>query len=152
VDIEAIRSIASGALTPVVAILALYIAYRQYRVERHKAKIELFDRRFSIYERALAYIFARTQSDEVPGDVAGEFHAAVIEARFLFGRDVCDVLEELRRRGLEIRVANSMRRERPLEEEMSYVYTMREHQQWFTRAEPLVSKAFERYLKLGWLR
>lgn len=72
--------------------------------------------------------------------------------RFLFGRDVCNVLDELRRRGLEITVANSMRRETPPEEEMRYVYTMREHQQWFTCAEPHVSKAFEKYLKLGWLR
>jgi len=152
VDIEAIRSVTNGALTPVVAIIALYIAYRQYRVERHKAKIDLFDRRFRVYERALDYIFARREGDEVPGNVDGEFHAAVVEARFLFGRDVCTVLEELRRRGLEITVANAMRRNTPPEEETRYVYTMREHQQWFTGVEPQVSKAFEKYLKLGWLR
>jgi hypothetical protein len=151
-NIEAIVKAASGALTPLVAVLAVYIAYRQYRVEHHAAKIELFGRRFDIYQRALKYIYSRCQSDAIPHEISRDFRAAVVEANFLFGQDVCGALQEISRRGIDIDVAASMIRSSPVEGEMAHVYKMRDHQQWFVQAEPHLSKVFNKYLKVGWLR
>ena len=150
-NIEAIIKAASGALTPFVAVLALYIAYRQYRVEHHAAEIDLFNRRFDIYQRTLKYVFARCQSDAIPNKVSRDFRAAVVEANSLFGQGVCEALQEISRRGIDIDVAHSMIRSRPPEDEMGFVYKVREHQQWFAQAEPQLSKVFKNYLKVGWL-
>ncbi|HPI95520.1 MAG TPA: hypothetical protein PK055_03930 [Gammaproteobacteria bacterium] len=142
-SIESILKFTSGALAPTVAVLAVYIAFRQYLVERRNTKIALFDRRFDVYQKSIKYVFECWQSDNVPLEIEAQFRAAVVEAQFLFGSDVCDALLEVQRRGIEISVADRMRRQTSLEEEMQYVYTMRDHQQWFTRAEPHLSSVFD---------
>jgi len=36
----------------------------------------------------------------------------------------------------------------PHEEELKYLYSMRDHQQWFSRAEEPITKVFRHYLRL----
>ena len=99
-SIESILKFTSGALAPTVAVLAVYIAFRQYLVERRNTKIALFDRRFDVYQKSIKYVFECWQSDNVPLEIEAQFRAAVVEAQFLFGSDVCDALLEVQRRGI----------------------------------------------------
>ena len=46
---EAIK-IFSGLLTPVIAIVAVYIAWQQWQTNRQKLILDRYDRRLRIYE------------------------------------------------------------------------------------------------------
>lgn len=45
-------SVVSSLLVPVIAVLGAVIAYRQWRVAQNKLKLDLFDRRFAIFDAA----------------------------------------------------------------------------------------------------
>lgn len=135
-------------LTPVVAFLALLVAYGQYRTARHKSKIELFERRFSIYRRTIEFVRACWQDDEVPPDVASKFWSAASEAQFLFDKDVIAALEAIKKRRAKISFSRGMIRSTPPEHEIGLVYSMRDHQQWFSQAEGPITDVFRPYLQL----
>ena len=46
----ALVPVLSALLTPTIAIITTYIAYEQWRTNRNKLKLDLFDRRFAVYD------------------------------------------------------------------------------------------------------
>jgi len=90
------------ALGPlVVAGIVAYIGYRQYRTNVDKLRLDLYDRRFSIYLAALDYYYALTELDPTSAEYVSagrQFIKAIRESRFLFGIDSEPVrmLEEIR--------------------------------------------------------
>ncbi len=147
-ELNEIMSVSRALLAPVVAVLALLVAYGQYRTARHQRRIELFDRRFSVYTRTVNFVRASCHGDIVASEISAEFWAAVTEAHFLFGKDVIHALEVIKYRAIDISVSKSMIAATPPEEELKYVYSMRDHQQWFSRAEEPITKVFRHYLRL----
>lgn len=95
-------------LPVVIAGIVAFIAFQQWRTARDKLALDLFDRRFanfqSVHETVRAYL-AAVRSLKFP-DVESEderarfsaFWSHYDSARFLFGPDVCDCLDELSER------------------------------------------------------
>lgn len=95
-------------LPVVIAGIVAFIAFQQWRTARHKLALDLFDRRFanfqSVHETVRAYLaavrslkFPDVESDDERARFA-EFWSHYDSARFLFGPDVCDCLDELSER------------------------------------------------------
>ena len=90
------------AIAPIaVSMVVVVIAFLQYRVNKYTLRLELYNRRFRIYEKAIAYFkdFSHSEKDAEPDkEVEREFVCAFREARFLFGKDseVYEFLEELK--------------------------------------------------------
>ncbi len=75
---------------PSIAVLGAVIAFLQSRIARNKLKLDLFDRRFAVYDKTVLYYQAYHSSGSDPDAVsiaAGEFIRAYRESRFLFGPD-----------------------------------------------------------------
>lgn len=78
--------ILSALLVPTIAIAGIIIAILQWRTSELSRKQELFDRRYTFYQRVRKIYFAVASSEE-PTDVTDFFDVAE-EASFLFGADV----------------------------------------------------------------
>ena len=141
-------AIGQALLAPVVAVLALLVAFGQYRTARHKSQIDLFDRRFSVYKRTLEFVRLSYLEPEVSHEATSAFWSAVEEAQFLFGEDVSKALNDIKRRAVDVSVSKQMIKSTPPEKEIGYLYTMRDHQQWFSAAEGPITALFRPYLKL----
>ena len=66
------------------------IGYFQYRINSHKFRLDLYNRRFSVYEKALVYFQSYYSSDssvEFIDECARDFIRAYRESIFLFGAD-----------------------------------------------------------------
>lgn len=76
-----------SALTPLlVALFVAYIAYRQWRVARQKLRLELYNKRFAIFETTLRFyqdLLGESNSSESAA-LHRQFITAMIEAKFLF--------------------------------------------------------------------
>ena len=83
--------ISSGLLTPVIAVIAVYIAYRQHKTASDKLRLELYDRRYRIYQLTKEYVLKCYQSDD-DLDVLGKFYPVINEGKFLFKKDFTDYL------------------------------------------------------------
>ena len=92
------------ASTPlVIGILAAYIAYQQWLTARHKLKMELFDRRFKVYQAARDLMDEMTIDASPDIELIKRLDRLVPEAEFLFDlqdalflKQVVDVAYKLR--------------------------------------------------------
>lgn len=82
-------------LTPAIAMLALTIAYGQWRLAQQKIVLELFEKRYASFEQirkavARLLVYGTAKQEDVT-----EYLAAMDSAQFLFGEDVRNYLKEL---------------------------------------------------------
>src|SRR5207302_1218674 len=89
----------SGALTPLIAIITLYIAYQQKEINRLKVRnddltntlrqrLDLYDRRLSVYLALMDMLRAAHGRPDEKREELYKFHRMVSESYFLFGEDV----------------------------------------------------------------
>lgn len=90
------------AVAPILISCAVAaIGYFQYKVNRHKFRLDLYNRRFSVYEKSLTYFqsyYSPAPTDEFIDSCARDFIRIYRESVFLFGEDsaVYKVLTELK--------------------------------------------------------
>jgi len=92
----------AALLTPVIAIIATYIAYQQYRANQLKLRHELYDRRLLLYNAVaefLAHIVREGKADRIQ---LMTLLQKTRESYFLFGKDVSEYVTELYKKGVDL--------------------------------------------------
>ena len=84
----------SALLTPIVAVLGSLIAYRQWRLTQNKLKLDLFDRRFSIYQASNTLIASIMTSGRAKDADLFNFLVATKEAKWLLSQEVAEYLDK----------------------------------------------------------
>jgi len=75
-------------LTPAIALLAVVIGYVQWRTANQRAVLDVFEKRFEIYQGARAAITEVVTKGTVQPQAHIDFLRATDKAQFLFGREV----------------------------------------------------------------
>jgi len=83
------------ALTVVVAFVASAIAFGNYWVSREKFRMDLFDRRFKVFEAARRLVSYALQEGKVSQEELWTFRAGMIGKEFLFSDVVVTYLDEM---------------------------------------------------------
>lgn len=137
-------------LTAVTALFAAWIAYQQFRTGRHRLRLDLFDRRMSVYEATVTLVRQAVRDGDVNLEAVFRFVSDTRQAEFLFDDPVVEYLETVRKNAIQLRYLNERlhedqlpvgeERNRVAEEEASLL-------KWYTaQAEGEVSKRFRTYL------
>ena len=84
----------TALLTPTVAVLGALIGYRQWRLAQNKLKLDLFDRRFKVYEAARDLLASIMTSGKAKDDEVFKFMVATREAKWLFDTEVANYLDK----------------------------------------------------------
>jgi hypothetical protein len=58
----------SALLTPTIAVIVAIIAYRQWKTAQNRLKLDLFDRRFAVYDAARNLLSSVMTSGEAKND------------------------------------------------------------------------------------
>lgn len=78
----------AALLTPMIAIIVAYVAYRQYRTARDKLSLDLFEKRLAVYRKVREAVSMINTS----GKPSREADLLLLEAKdaatFLFGDDI----------------------------------------------------------------
>jgi hypothetical protein len=98
------------ALTPLVIGLALaYVAFRQWRTAKAKVRLDLFDRRFSVYMGARNLLNDLIGTNGFKPEVLEAHRSKLAESRFLFSSDVWKFTDELWNKAYKLqRIKNDM--------------------------------------------
>src|SRR5690606_21890892 len=144
---QQIIEVLSALLTPTVAVTTVLLTYRQYRIGRLMAKQALYSKRLECYSAAASFASELVLNGRASAETNRQFRAAALEAPFLLGNDVVELLQEILRRGTDMHVCESMISQYP-DNATGYNHTIRDHQQWLTMAESRLLKAFQPYLSL----
>ena len=92
----------SGALTPVIAIIAAYIAYQQYNINQLRLRHELYERRLRVYKSVQFYLSEIMRDGDVEFQRCAQFYADASEAVFLFGTEIQEYVEQLYSKGIDL--------------------------------------------------
>jgi hypothetical protein len=93
----------SALATPAIALLTGLIAYRQWKTGQDKLKLDLFDRRFALYEKARELLARRATSGKLEGGDVVEFIRGTRSSKWLFNQQIAAYFEkEIGERGLEL--------------------------------------------------
>lgn len=82
---DQIIEISKALLTPLIAIVATYIAWQQWRTNKQKLVLERYDRRLRVYEEVIRILSVIVRDAKASYDDLLRFRTAVSEADFLFG-------------------------------------------------------------------
>src|SRR5437867_5529435 len=92
------------AATPLVIGIALaYIARQQWKTSHNKLKLDLFDRRFAVYEATRSFVGGITSDMEVEAGALHSFKHATAQTPFLFPQPLVDYLAELENKARKLR-------------------------------------------------
>ena len=141
----------AALLTPVIAAIAVYIAYQQWRTNRQRLDLDRYERRLRVYQavdRFISNVVADVSPE--PQDIF-DLRKNTAEADFLFGSDVRDYLKTLATRAAELRKWNSKYRDyretKPEEYDHSQVVAAQDREvRWFADQSERARQLFGKYL------
>ena len=89
---DLVLPIATFSLSVAVGI----VAFQQWRVARNKLRLDLFEKRYKVYNAALEFLQMFFVSDSFTDAEYGRFVIGTSGAEFLFGNDVVQYLTRIR--------------------------------------------------------
>ena len=140
--------------TLVIGGVAAHIAHGQWRTTRDKLRLDLFDRRFAVYEAAMKFVLGLTGSATVDAKSMREYLIATRQAAFLFDdasipQYLKKLANEARRLEMVIDLVNRAQAGSELQEiHQNAPETKWKLLQWFLEQEKVIEEKLGPYLKL----
>lgn len=139
----------SALLTPVIAVVTTYIAIQQYRTSRLKFKLELFEKRYAIYQGVKKFILSAVREANLSNDDFFKLNEETQDAFFLFDERVDKYTDELRSKGARLKYLNEKLADQSLsigEERSKLAEEDAELNTWFGNQLLESKQVFKKYL------
>ena len=89
---------ASSIFSPIIALLAGFIAWQQYKANKDKVRLDLYQRRYGLYKQIMDFLLLHIYGDELlPKLQYKVFDETCYEASFLFPDSVSQVILDIQR-------------------------------------------------------
>ena len=140
----------SALLTPVVAIFAVTIAYRQWRTAQNKLKLDLFERRHAIYDGVRVYLTSVMVTGRTTSESELKYLEATRGAKWLLNDDIDSYLhKDLWKKICALGCLQAELKDYAFGQE----HTRRIHKQvttmqWFVDQNRVIDEKFAEFLKL----
>ena len=136
----------TALLTPLIAIIASYIAFQQYRMAKSKLRHDVYERRLKVYKAAKEYLYwARTsqsEDDHREENPREEFRIAIADSQFLFDEELSEWLHEIE--GRKDYLYGNLNSEQ--------LKKLKVDREWFSQRDKELADKFMKYLSLKNLR
>lgn len=108
-----IINILSACLTPVIAVVAAYIAYQQYLINkkntqqqfelnRIKLNLDLYKMRFRIFTETKHILWQISKNAKIDIIVVRDYNFSINESKFLFEEDITQFINELQNKSIDL--------------------------------------------------
>jgi len=152
--VEQMVNIAKALLTPIIAIIAVYIAWQQWKTNQQKLNLERYDRRLRVYEEVRKILSIIVRDAKANTDDLLKFRTSVSEADFLFGPEISEYIDEIYKHGLSLWRWNQEYRDYTQEKPENYdhkkvVDEMHKELTWLTKQFEPAKQEFKKYLDIS---
>lgn len=86
--------VAAALSAALIGGVGLYIARQQYKINKHKLKYDLYDKRYKYFEELKAYLSSVCMFGGVKADDANKFYREMVGIGFLFDDDLVSYVEK----------------------------------------------------------
>ena len=90
-----------------IAGIVAWTGYQQHRLAKEKLKLDLFEKRFSVYKGVQIFLSQIMQEGKLNLDSLWELQKATQEAEFLFETEIPKYIDSIRSKALEMRTIQS---------------------------------------------
>ena len=148
-------SILSSLLTPIIALIAVYIAYQQfvinkrtYEISSRKLKLDLYNKRFRVFNETKQVLLKIVQDAKIDLIELRNFIFSVNESAFLFEKEITDYLELIRKNAIEYNHALDDIEKHPIgsDEKLRIIESNRKLADWFLSVYQSIESRFQKYL------
>ena len=139
----------SGLLTPLIAVLAAYIAWQQWRTNRLRLKHELFDRRYALYEKIAGFIAEILVKGKVTANAETRFLQETKSVIFLFDKEIQEFTEEIYRKAVDLHALEATLDNLNVDERALNDAKQHAIKDWFSSQLDGCTLRFSRSLSLG---
>ena len=141
----------SALLTPVIAVLGSFVAYRQWRLAQSKLKLDLFERRLKVYAAATGLISSIMTSGKAKDDKVFEYMVATREAKWLLNSEIAEYLDkQLYHQAVDLQMLESELEGVPVGDVRSNnVKAQSEIKKWFAAQFTVLDSKFGPFLQLN---
>jgi len=140
----------SGFLTPLIAIITIAILYWQFRLEKNRWRLALYDKRYPVYLSTREYLRFIIRHATVTQEELDKFRRNSKDKEFLLGVDVKKYLDELYSKGNQLmRYTRRLRKEDIEEQKRIKLIDDEENlNDWFRKQFEESKKLFGEYLTI----
>src|SRR5207248_6642929 len=130
-----------------------YIAWQQWQIARNKLRLDLFDRRYKVYDATRKFLGTILREATFADAQLFEFSGGTSDAEFLFEPDVVAYLTQIRNRAIDMRAHQHTFAPMPVGEERSrHVHAEHDELLWLTHQLTDMTKVFSPYLSFSRIR
>ena len=154
--IEQIIGLFTALLTPVIAIIAVYIALQQWKTNQQRLNLEQYDRRLRVYEEVRNILRTITTDENIKNQDLYKFDNSVSEADFLFGPDIKEYIKEIFDRGIKLiglmrQIQDGKNIHLPKYDPNKANEEIDKERRWFIKQleKEIAKEKFKKYLNLG---
>jgi len=143
-----------GLAAVAIAFFAVKIAGAQKKTNDLRSKLDLFDRRFRIYDRVREAIRAIVRGGGATEEELQKFYLDTLEADFVFRSDIRDYITQIYRRGEKLRSESEQiaARNKGMPSSIDPAKWATEHpadMKWITEQIETVKEKFKPYLDVS---
>ncbi|MDO8433282.1 MAG: hypothetical protein Q7S58_12820 [Candidatus Binatus sp.] len=139
-----------GALTLVIAVVAVNIARQQSKTSAEKLKFDLFDKRYRVFEEILTLLKIMYPKGTVELIDIATFNGRTVESKFLFGNEIVEYIKQISDHAQTLETVNSEMRDALNgvlgSDRLKLVQERREVMQWVRDQFNVVGEKFKKYL------
>jgi hypothetical protein len=110
-------AILSPVATLVVGIAIAFFAYQQWSIARHKLRLDLFEKRYKVYEAAARFLSLIMSLANFNDEDLRAFDIGTMDAVFLYPKHIKEYLHEIRCRAIDMRTYQRQFERLPVGEE-----------------------------------
>lgn len=141
-------------LTLLIAGVATYIAWQQWKTNQLKVRLDRYDRRLKVYEEVQKILQIILRDANASYEDLLKFRIAVAEADFLFGPEIPAFIDEIYVRGVKLRHWHDQYRDYTQEEPPGYDHQevtdgMHSEVMWLTHQFEPAKEKFRKYLDVS---
>ena len=144
---EQLIGIFKAWLTPLIAVVVTYVAWRQWRVNVYRLRLDLFEKRYAVFDATRKFLSLILRKATFEMNDFYEFRANVSDADFLFKKDVVKYLGNIDDKALQLNTTQDTYK--PLlagDERTKLVKEEKEILKWLTDQLPELKKIFTPYI------
>ncbi len=139
----------SALLTPLIAVLAAYIACQQWRTNHLRLRHELFDRRYALYEKIASFMAEILVQGKVPANAETQFLRDTKATIFLFDKEIWEFTEQIYHKAVALHALEMMLENLQGKDRADNVAKQREIKDWLGSQLQDCTTRFSRFLSLG---
>jgi hypothetical protein len=92
----------SALLVPAIAVVGLFIAFQQYRINQQRLRHELYERRLLVYRSVQKYLSEVIAEGKTSFQKAAVFYSEASEASFLFDSSVQELIDRIYEKAIDM--------------------------------------------------